>query len=122
MPEKKPGDITVSPSGGVLHEFAIRLKLITRLMGDSRVNFLLKLLPVATLVYLVFPIDLVSVIPGIAALDDIAIISLGNYLFVELCPPNVVQEHMKSLTGNLDSSAAADEVVDAESTDISDKQ
>jgi uncharacterized membrane protein YkvA (DUF1232 family) len=91
-------------------------------MGDSRVNFLLKLLPVATLVYLVFPIDLVSVIPGIAALDDIAIISLGNYLFVELCPPNVVQEHMKSLTGNLDSSAAADEVVDAESTDISDKQ
>jgi uncharacterized membrane protein YkvA (DUF1232 family) len=119
MPEKKPGDITVSPPGGVLREFAIRLKLITRLMGDRRVNFLLKLLPVATLAYLVFPIDLVSVIPGIAALDDIAIISLGNYLFIELCPPNVVQEHMKSLTSNLDSSA--DEVVDAESTDISDK-
>ncbi len=123
MSEKKPGDIMVSPSGGMLREFAIRLKLIARLMGDKRVNFLLKLLPVATLAYLIFPVDLVSVIPGLAALDDIAIISLGNYLFVELCPPTVVHEHMKNLTSNLDSEPAADEIVDAETTDLpSDKQ
>jgi uncharacterized membrane protein YkvA (DUF1232 family) len=123
MPEKKPGDLMVPPSGGFLRDFALRIKLITRLMGDSRVNFLLKLLPVATLAYLIWPIDVVAAIPGLAALDDIAIVSLGNYLFVELCPPNVVQEHMKSLAGNLDSAPAADEIVDAETTDLpNDKQ
>ena len=73
--------------------------------------------------YLFFPFDLISVIPVISALDDIAIVSLGNYLFVELCPPNVVQEHMKSLTSNLGPQAASDEIVDAEATDLpNDKQ
>ena len=116
MTEKKPGDLMVAPSGGFMRDFAIRLKLIARLLGDNRVNFLVKILPVATLAYLIWPIDLVSVIPGIAALDDIAIVSLGNYLFVELCPPNVVNEHMKALT----SSAASDEgdIVDAEVRDV----
>jgi uncharacterized membrane protein YkvA (DUF1232 family) len=122
MQQKKPGDLLVPPSGGFLRDFAVRLKLIARLMGDRRVNILLKLLPVATLAYLIWPIDAIAAIPGLSALDDIAIVSLGNYLFVELCPPEVVQEHMKSLTSNLDTGPAADEVVDAESTDISDKQ
>jgi uncharacterized membrane protein YkvA (DUF1232 family) len=123
MTDKKSDDITVAPSGGVLKEFVVRLKLILRLMGDSRVNFFLKLLPVASLAYLIWPFDLVSVIPGISALDDIAIVSLGNYLFLELCPPNVIQEHMKSLTSNLDPERTADEIVDAEITDLpSDKK
>lgn len=120
MPEKKPGNLMVAPSGGVLREFVIRLKLIARLMGDSRVSFLLKALPIASLIYLIFPFDMISVIPGIAALDDIAIVSLGNYLFVELCPPNVVNEHMKNLSSNLASQPAADEIVDAEATDLPD--
>jgi uncharacterized membrane protein YkvA (DUF1232 family) len=119
MADKKTGDIVVSPGGGgVLHDVVVRLKLILRLMGDNRVNFLLKILPVATLVYLVFPFDLVSVIPGLSALDDIAIVSLGNYLFVELCPPDVVNEHMKSLSGNTDAESASGEIVDAEATDL----
>jgi hypothetical protein len=42
---------------------------------------------------------------------------------VELCPPDVVQEHMKSLTSNLKSVPEADDIVDAEATDIpNDKQ
>jgi len=72
---------------------------------------------------LIWPIDLIAGIPGLSALDDIAIVSLGNYLFVELCPPDVVNEHMKSLTSNLDPGSASDEIVDAEATDLpSDKQ
>ena len=103
----------------------MRLKLILRLMGDRRVSFFLKLLPVAALAYLVSPVDLAPgiALPVIGALDDAAIVGLGAYLFVELCPPNVVQEHMKSLTSNLDSEPAADEIVDAETTDLpGDKQ
>ena len=121
MTEKKPGDIMVPPSGGVIRETVLRLKLILRLMGDSRVNFLLKVLPVASLGYLFWPVDLVSIIPAISALDDIAIVGLGAYLFVELCPQDVVQEHMKELSSNVSSAQTSDEVVDAESRDISDK-
>lgn len=118
MPEKKPGDLMVAPSGGVIKDLVVRLKLILRLMGDPRVNFLVKVLPIVSLAYLIWPIDLIAGIPGLSALDDIAIVSLGNYLFVELCPPNVVQEHMKSLTSNLDPQSASDEIVDAEATDL----
>jgi uncharacterized membrane protein YkvA (DUF1232 family) len=123
MTEKKPGNIMVPPSGGVLKDMVVRLKLVLRLMGDPRVNIFVKILPVVSLAYLIWPFDLIAGIPGLSALDDIAIVSLGNYLFVELCPPDVVQEHMKSLTSNLKSVPEADDIVDAEATDIpNDKQ
>lgn len=80
-----------SPSGGVIGELALRIKLITRLMGDKRVFPLLKLIPVGTLLYLVIP-DIV-----IGPLDDAAVIGLGMTLFVELCPQHVVDEHMRAL-------------------------
>ncbi len=81
----------ILPKGGVFNDLANRIKLIIRLMRDARVNPFLKLLPVGTLVYLINPFD----IPG--PIDDVAIIWLGTYLFVELCPPEVVQEHMAAL-------------------------
>ena len=79
------------PGGGVVYELSVRLKLILRLLRDRRVNPLLKLLPVGTLVYLLVP-DLV-----IGPIDDAVVIWLGSILFVELCPPQVVQEHLDSL-------------------------
>ena len=103
----------VLPKGGVFNDLANRIKLIIRLMRDPRVNPLLKLLPVGTLVYLINPFD----IPG--PIDDVAVIWLGTYLFVELCPPEVVQEHMAALKQIVpgewhDPQADSDEVVDAE--------
>jgi uncharacterized membrane protein YkvA (DUF1232 family) len=122
MPNRKRDDIVVSSGGGVLRDLVLRLKLIVRLMGDGRVNPFLKLLPVASLVYLFFPFDLISVIPGVSALDDVAIVSLGAYLFVEFCPPDVVQEHMRQLTSNMDMVEGHDEIVDAEAVDLDDEQ
>jgi hypothetical protein len=55
------------------------------------VNVFLKILPVGSLVYLVMP----DIAPG--PIDDAALIWLATYLFVELCPPNVVQEHLEAL-------------------------
>ena len=87
----------IPSSGGFLHELALRIKLILRLMGDKRVNFFVKLLPIFSLLYIVNPID----IPG--PLDDAAVVGLGMYLFFELCPPDVVQEHLDELRGvNID--------------------
>jgi len=78
-------------SGGMLQGLTNRIKLIFRLMGDPRVSPLLKVIPVASLVYLVFP----DLAPG--PIDDAAVIWLSTYLFVELCPPDVVQEHMQAI-------------------------
>jgi hypothetical protein len=75
---------------GFVEGLVMRIKLILRLMGDKRVNPLLKIIPIATLVYLVMP-D----IPG--PFDDAAVLWFGNYLFIQLCPPQVVEEHMAAL-------------------------
>ena len=122
MPNKNPGDIMASPSGGMLHSLVIRLKLILKLMGDRRVSPFLKLIPIGTLIYLISPVDIIMGIPGIDALDDAAVVGLGAYLFIELCPPNVVQEHMKSLASPLASEPPADEIVDAETTELPNDQ
>lgn len=120
MSENKPSNLTVMPKGGVIHETMNHLKLIFRLMGDPRVSVFAKLVPLGALLYLVSPIDALS-IPVIGVVDDAAVLWLSSYVFTELCPPAVVQEHQKALSSNLDASAAHDDVVDAEATDISDK-
>lgn len=89
-------------------------------MGDSRVSPLVKLIPVGALVYLVSPIDIVMGIPGVAALDDAAILWFGSNLFVELCPPEVVQEHMQALDSNLKDDSG--DIVDVDATDINDNR
>jgi len=82
----------IVPGGGVVQGLAQRIKLILRLLADRRVNPLVKLIPIGTLIYLVWP-D-----PIFGPIDDAAAIWLGTYLFVELCPPEVVREHQESLT------------------------
>lgn len=79
--------------GGFFQDLANRFRLIGRLMLDSRVNPFLKILPVGTLIYVFSPVDLISLNP----VDDAFIIWAGTTLFVELCPPHVVDEHMQNL-------------------------
>ncbi|MBI3152692.1 MAG: DUF1232 domain-containing protein [Chloroflexi bacterium] len=117
MTEKKSSDIMVTQQGGVIRNVINQLKLIFRLMGDSRVNFLAKLIPIGTLIYLVSPVDAIS-IPIIGAVDDAALLWLGSYIFTELCPPDVVAEHMKELAGNMKTGDTQGDVVDGEATDI----
>ena len=78
----------IEPSSGFLHELVINLKLIVKLMGDRRVSPFVKLIPIATMVYLISPVDFLPLNP----LDDAGIVGLGFYLFLELCPHNVVEE------------------------------
>jgi len=114
MANQSPKDLT--PSGGMFSELALRLKLIGKLMLDRRVHPLLKALPIGTLVYLLNPIDL----PG--PLDDAAVIGLGMYLFVELCPPQIVEEHMRALKSGSSSVLRdvppEDTVIDGEYRDV----
>jgi len=77
---------------GLFREIANQVKLILRLMADPRVHPLVKLLPIGSLIYLVFP-DFFPLNP----LDDALVVGLGTYMFIELCPPEVVQEHKDAL-------------------------
>ncbi len=94
MPSQQPPKLN-PPSGGVFEGLALRIKLILRLMADGRVNLFLKLLPVFTVAYLFIP-DLV-----IGPLDDAAVVWIGLTLFVELCPTEIVEEHMRKLRSAL---------------------
>ncbi len=119
MADKRPSKIMVPPQGGMLRDLVTRLKLIARLMGDRRVNIFLKILPLASLAYLFWPLDAIA-IPFIGVLDDVGILWIGSTLFVELCPPNVVKEHLNELASNVDDDSSGD-VVDAEATDVDGK-
>jgi hypothetical protein len=76
---------------GLFQGLLLRVKLVLRLIADRRVNLLLKVIPFGSFLYLLAP-DLF-----IGPIDDAAVIWLGAYLFVELCPPDVVEEHMRAL-------------------------
>ena len=127
MQKRSSGSIVPS-QGGVLQDTLLRIKLIFRLMGDKRVNPWLKLIPIAGVLYLISPIDLIPdiVFPVIGELDDIAVLWLTNHFFIEFCPPEVVREHVRKLASNNDiideelKRAADDDVVDGEATDVTD--
>jgi uncharacterized membrane protein YkvA (DUF1232 family) len=74
------------------------LKLFWRLVKDPRVNLAPKLVLLGVLAYLVLPADLVpDFIPGWGELDDVIVLLLGLKVFLRLCPPEVVREHVKSI-------------------------
>jgi uncharacterized membrane protein YkvA (DUF1232 family) len=109
---------SLSLNVGFFQGITKRVKLVARLMMDHRVSPLLKLLPVGSLVYLLVPTDLLPLLP----FDDAAVLWLGSSLFVELCPPEVVQEHQKAIdaasaTQAVDDAQPAGDVIDAEFRD-----
>jgi uncharacterized membrane protein YkvA (DUF1232 family) len=65
------------------------LAIAWRLLWDPRTPALLKLiLPVAALIYWIFPIDLMPGLP----FDDIAVLILALRLFVQLAPASAVRD------------------------------
>ncbi len=116
-------DIMIPPQGGVIRDFVLRVKLILRLIGDRRISGWLKIIPIAGVLYLISPIDLIPdiALPVIGELDDAAILWITNAVFIELCPPAIVREHVKALSDS-GSKAAEDEVVDAESVEIKNRK
>ena len=107
----------VPSDGGFFHNIALHIKLVFRLLADPRVSLWLKILPFFSLAYLIFPE------PIIGPIDDSIIIGVSFYLFIELCPDEVVQEHMAALTNVIpgewrDSDGPNGEIVDADFEEI----
>jgi uncharacterized membrane protein YkvA (DUF1232 family) len=90
--------VQVGEAAGILAEIIKNIKLIWRLLKDGRVPSWLKMIIPATLLYLLFPVDIVpDIAPGLGQLDDIAVILLGLKLFVEMCPDEIVRQHLDEL-------------------------
>ena len=76
------------------------VRLYSRLFRDSRVSVLPKALLVLTLVYVVSPFDVIpDFVPVIGEMDDLVLVLSGLWLFVRLCPPDVVRETVDDIMG-----------------------
>jgi uncharacterized membrane protein YkvA (DUF1232 family) len=63
-----------------------------------------------SLIYLISPVDLIpDVALGLGQLDDLAVLVIGIKLFIELCPPALVREHLQNLLGETDWRVEPDE-------------
>ena len=97
MSERKKGP---SPQAklGLLTELVRNARLAWRLMKDRRVSLWLKTIVPATLVYVLYPIDLIpDALLGLGQLDDLAIILMGVRLFLNLCPAEIVRQHLEEM-------------------------
>ena len=94
-------------------------RLVWRLLRDARVATATKLLiPGLVGAYLLWPVDLLpDVIPFLGQIDDLVLLALGAKLFIQLCPPEIVQQHRTDLADRACASRSAEvegEVVDGE--------
>ena len=119
MADKKR--LMIPPQGGVVREFDLRVKLIVRLIRDRRVSPWLKIIPILGVIYLFTPMSIIPdiTLPVIGELDDAAVLWITNYLFIELCPPEIVSEHVKALSATAHSKDDED-IVDADSIEFKD--
>ena len=111
--------LMIPSQGGMIQDFVMRVRLILRLLGDRRVSFWLKAIPIAGVLYLILPVDIVPELPLglIGEIDDAAILGLTSYLFLELCPPAILQHHIQELAKG-HRPTEQDDVVDAESVEF----
>ena len=71
-----------------LGEIIFKIKLTVSLFLDKRVAFYLKIIPVAAIIYVIVPMDLM-----IGPIDDAALLIGAAQLFISLCPSELVEEH-----------------------------
>lgn len=98
---QQQGKPDLPAKSGMLSDLVRQLRLVWRLYWDSRVPLWVKTIPTAALAYVIWPIDVIPelAVPLIGALDDLGLVLLGLTTFVNLCPPDVVQEHMQAILG-----------------------
>ncbi len=130
--QKRPSQSIIPIQTNMFKDAVLRVKLIVRLLADRRVSPWLKVLPIGGILYLLSPLDIIPDIafPIIGELDDLAILWLTNHFFIELCPPEIVREHVRALVSNTDiideeqrkAAANTPDVIDGEVTDVSDSK
>jgi uncharacterized membrane protein YkvA (DUF1232 family) len=121
MAQMTPNPVVASNHVGILGELVRNAQLTWRLLKDPRVPLPIKLIiPGVVGLYVLSPIDFMpDVLPLIGQIDDIAVLFGGVMLFIQMCPPDVVDEHRAALAGEVKApqpgaGGHAGETVDAE--------
>ena len=97
----------------ILYHLPNFVRLFTRLWHDPRVPIYRKAIPILSgavglliaLIYLAMPYDF-DFLPVIGRLDDLFVLAAllfapGAWLFIRLCPPDVVAEHIEAIDEEL---------------------
>ncbi|TET49497.1 MAG: DUF1232 domain-containing protein [Anaerolineales bacterium] len=94
-----------------------KVRLVWRLLRDSRVPMWTKLIPPAVMAYVLSPLDFISDWPmvGINQLDDLAVFLLGFKVFLDLAPADVVREHLRALGAQMQEWRVVEEADDSPS-------
>jgi uncharacterized membrane protein YkvA (DUF1232 family) len=97
-----------------LVQFFQTISLSIKLLRSAKVPTLTKVIPFLGLAYLIFPLDFIpDLIPGLGQLDDISILLLCLWAFMQLCPPAVVREMSHQQSGSAPEPRERGDVVDA---------
>jgi uncharacterized membrane protein YkvA (DUF1232 family) len=94
--------MSADPLGGrglqLLRHLPQFARLYWRLLRDARVSIWPKALLAGGVLYFLSPIDLIpDFVPVIGEVDDLVVLVLIFRLFVHLCPPEVVREHVRRI-------------------------
>jgi len=87
-------------SSSFLGELMQQIKLVYYLIRDRDVPIYLKVLPFLGVLYVLFPIDIITdVIPVLGQIDDLMILTIGAKVFIELAPAHVVAKYIDQMRG-----------------------
>jgi uncharacterized membrane protein YkvA (DUF1232 family) len=95
--------------GGFIGDILTKLRLALELFKDPRVSIWTKAIPVISLLYLIVPLDLL-----IGPIDDAVILYVGMDFFIDLCPNEVVSEHLARIKGKPMESNKDEDVIDVD--------
>lgn len=100
-----PSNISGSPAWRqpsfwkLVWNFPKLVRLLGRLFRDARVPAFGKLVFVASIAYLISPIDLIPdfLFPILGQLDDLGMLLAGLRYLLNRTPPNVLEEHLAEI-------------------------
>jgi len=92
----KNKDLHTPDDSNIFRGIGDHLRLVWLLWTDERINPLLKILPLGSLLYMISPFDM-----AIPVIDDIGVLWFFTYLFIELCPEEIVAEHRHNINSTI---------------------
>jgi uncharacterized membrane protein YkvA (DUF1232 family) len=98
--EKEKSKIASMLSSSFLGDLMQQIKLVYYLVRDRDVPIYLKVLPFLGVLYVLFPIDIITdIVPVLGQIDDLMILTIGAKVFIEMAPAPVVAKYMAQMRG-----------------------
>lgn len=98
--EKEKSKIASKLNASFLGDLVQQIKLVYYLVRDRDVPIYLKVLPFLGVLYVLFPIDIITdIVPVLGQIDDLMILTIGAKVFIEMAPAPVVAKYMAQMRG-----------------------